>query len=186
MSLKSSEIKNFSWSISTVLESLLNLLLSPAKHTFHLPSDPWRECVCELVLKIFLHSPEMNRSVFFSMHLLSVTEKIRYFLRYLVFGERIFPWFNPILFFQWKRFWWRRQASSLLCGFAFAFGKHAKSLAFSFTGYYSSWSSWNFCSIVVQISQTYLIHDETSDPRVTYCLFSHDTILISTPYLPCK
>ena len=39
----------------------------------------------ELILKIFLHSPEMDRSVCFSMHLLWMTEKIDYFLRYLVF-----------------------------------------------------------------------------------------------------
>ena len=50
--------------------------------------------LCELILKIFFHSPEMNRSTLFSMYLLRMTKKMNYFLRYLIFRERIFPWFN--------------------------------------------------------------------------------------------
>ena len=33
----------------------------------------------ELILKIFLHSPEMNCSIFFSMYLLRMTKKMNYF-----------------------------------------------------------------------------------------------------------
>ena len=50
----------------------------------------------ELTLKIF-DSPEMNRSIFFSMYFLWVTKKMNYFLRYLIFGERIFLSFVVLL-----------------------------------------------------------------------------------------
>ena len=48
----------------------------------------------ELVLKIFFSSPEMNRSILFSMYLLRMTKKMNYFLRNFVLRERMFPWFN--------------------------------------------------------------------------------------------
>ena len=65
----------------------------------------------KLILKIIILSPEMNRSVFLWMHLLWVTKKINYFLRYLVFGEGTFPWFNvdPIPSFNGNDSWWNSQ-----------------------------------------------------------------------------
>ena len=117
MSFKSSEINSCSWTINTVLESpfysssccrptCFPSIVRP-KHRF------W-----QLILRIFLHSPEMNRSLFFSLHLFWMTKTINYFLRYLVFGERIFPWFNidPIPF-NGNDTWWRvsRFSSFWIC-----------------------------------------------------------------------
>ena len=52
----------------------------------------------ELILKIFFNSPEMNRSILFSLYLLRMTKKMDYFLRNFVRRERMIPWFkiNPI------------------------------------------------------------------------------------------
>ena len=51
----------------------------------------------------FLYSPEMNRSILFSMYLLRMTKKMNHFLRNFVRRERMFPWFNinpsPLVFF---------------------------------------------------------------------------------------
>ena len=44
-----------------------------------------------MILKIFFDSPEMNSSILFSMHMLCLTKKIHYFLRYFFIGERFFP-----------------------------------------------------------------------------------------------
>ena len=41
-------------------------------------------------------------------------------------------------FFQWDYSWCEEPAGSLLCVFAFAFDRHAKSVAFSFNAYSSS------------------------------------------------
>ena len=109
MSLKSSEINNYSWNISAVrifpfrssscCQACFPTIVRPIRNL-------WK-----LTLKIFFDSPEMNRSIFFSMHLLWMTKKKRYFLRYLIIGGRIFPWFNvnrlPSSNGDWS--WWRFQ-----------------------------------------------------------------------------
>ena len=104
MTLKSSEIHDYSWIISTVLVSPF-CSSSCCQACFPSIVRPMRN-LWKLALKIF--SPEMNRSVFFSMHLLWMTKKERYFLRYLIFGERIFPWFNinPLPSLNGNDSWW--------------------------------------------------------------------------------
>ena len=149
MSLKSSEINNCSWIISTVLE-----------YPFY-SSSCCQTCIpsivrpmnrlWELILKIFFNSLEMNRSVFFSMHLLWMTKKKRYFLRYLIFRERNFPGSISIQFLLSKgTILGEEPAGSLLCGFAFAFDWHANSFALSFNAYSSSWSSGIYVSLLLK------------------------------------
>ena len=50
---------------------------------------PWRECGNWL----WRFSLKMSCSIFL-MHKLWITKKMRYSLRYLIIGEKIFPWFN--------------------------------------------------------------------------------------------
>ena len=89
MSLKSSEIHNCSWSISTVLESPL-ISSSSCCQAYFPPTVRPMNRLWELILKIFLHSPELNGSIFFSMHLLWMTKKIHHFLRYFKIGKQYF------------------------------------------------------------------------------------------------
>ena len=169
MSLKSSEINNCSWIISTVLESPF-YSSSCCQTCFPSFVRPMNR-LWELFLKIFLHSPEMNRSIFFSMHLLWMTKKIKYFLRYLVFGERIFPWFKyrSIQFLFWMgTILGEEPAGSLLCGFAFAFDRYAKSFALSFNANSSSWSSGKDVSLLfIQIHHKLIWSMRNSDPGVS-------------------
>ena len=106
MSLKSSEKNNCSWIISTVLEPSF-YSSSCCQTCFPSIVRPTNR-LCEWILKILLYSPEMNHSIFFSMHLLWMTKKIDYFLWNLVLRERLFPWFNidPIPF-HGNISWWR-------------------------------------------------------------------------------
>ena len=122
----------------------------------------------ELILKIFLHSPEMNRSVFFSMYLLWMTKKINYFLRYFVFGERIFPWFNidPIPSFNENDSRWRASRFSSLW-FCFCLRSACKSFALSFNAYSSSWSSGMFVSLLFKFIYKLIWSMRNSDPGVS-------------------
>ena len=107
----SSKMNNCSWIINTTLELLFLLLLPNMNPSIIRPVNRLQEWI----LKIFLHSPEMNRSIFFSMHLLRMTKKMNYFLRNIVLGERTFPWFNvnPIPF-HGNDSWWRASRFSSL------------------------------------------------------------------------
>ena len=185
MSWKSSEINNCSWIISTVLESLF-YSSSCCQTCFPTIVGPMNR-LWELILKMFLHSPEMNRSVFFSIHLLWMTKKINYFLRYLIFGERIFPWFNinPIPFVQWERFLVKSQQVFFFVVFSFAFDRHAKSFALSFNAYYSSWSSGISLPLLFKFITNLFDPWEILTQKWVLSLFK-DIILTSTPCLPCK
>ena len=93
MSLKSSEINNCSCIISTVLESP-SCSSSCCQTCFPSTIRPMNR-LWEWILKIFFDSPDMNRSILFSMYCLRVSKKMDYFLRHFVLREkRIFPWFN--------------------------------------------------------------------------------------------
>ena len=48
----------------------------------------------KLTLKMFFSSPELNRSVIFSLYFLRMSQEMDYFLRNLVRGERVISWFN--------------------------------------------------------------------------------------------
>ena len=66
--------------------------------------------------------------------------KIDQSLRHWIIGDWIFPWFNISLSSLPNRncSWWRAGKFSLLCGFASAFDRHAKWLAFNFNAYSSN------------------------------------------------
>ena len=89
MSLKSSEINNFSWRISAVL---ISPFCSSCCCQAYLPTiirpilRLWK-----LILKIVLNSPELNCSVIFSSYYLRMSKKMDYFLRNLVRRENNFP-----------------------------------------------------------------------------------------------
>ena len=75
--------------------------------------------LCELTLKIFFDSPEMNRSILFSMYFLRMTKKMNYFLRNFVRRERMFPGSISIQFLAFiGMILGEEPACSLLCGFA--------------------------------------------------------------------
>ena len=137
MALESSEEKNYSLRISRILVSFL--VSSSSCHAFlPLALRPMRARQ-KIFLKIFFNSPEMNCSVIFSMHMLSMTKKMNQFLRYFMIGERIFLRFNigPSSNLN-RNCSWTRAAGSLLCYFALAFDRHAKSFASNFNTYSSS------------------------------------------------
>ena len=83
------------------------------------------------------------------MHLLWMTKKIHHFLRYLVFRENISLVQVSILFLlSMRTILGEEPAGSLLCGFAFAFDRYAKSFALSFNANSSSWSSGIYVSLL--------------------------------------
>ena len=155
MSLKSSEINNCSWIISAVLES--PFYSSSCCQTCCPAIVRPMNRLWELILKIFLHSQEMNRSV-------EWRRRLNDFLRYLVFGEReYFPGSMSIQFLlSMGTILGEEPAGSLLCGFAFAFDRHAKPFALSFDACSSSWFSWISVSLLFKF-----ITMRNSDPRVS-------------------
>ena len=86
MSLKSSEINDYSRNISAVLISPFRSS-SCCQACFPTIVRPIRN-LWKLTLKMFFNSPELNRSVFFSLYLLRMSKKMDYFLRNLVRRER--------------------------------------------------------------------------------------------------
>ena len=171
MSLKSSEINNCSWSISTVLESSF-YSSSCCQACFPSSGRPVNR-LWELTLKIFFHSPEMNRSIFFSKYFLWVTKKMDHFLRNLVLGERLFPWFNidPIPSFHGNDSWWRANKFSSLW-FCFCLRSACKNPLHSVLTHILRADLLEFlfhcCS---NSSQTFLIHEKFW-PRSECCLCS--------------
>ena len=108
LTLKSSEVKNFlSWWISRILKYFL-VSSASCQACFPLAIWPMRG-VHEIFLKIFFYSPELNGSIIFSMHMLSMTKKMNHFLRDYKVGEWVFPWFNigPSSFLNRNCFWRR-------------------------------------------------------------------------------
>ena len=105
MCLKSSEIKYCSWNISAVLifpfcsscccQACFPSIIRPMRNLWRMDSED------------FL-SPEMNRSIIFSMYLLRMTKKMYYFLRNFIRRERRISWFNinPIPCVHRNDTWW--------------------------------------------------------------------------------
>ena len=184
MSLKSSEINNCCWIISTVLESSF-YSSSCCQACFPSIVRPMNR-LWELILKIFSGSPEMKRSVFFSMHWLWMTKKKRYFFDTSYSEKEYFPGSISIQFLlSMGTILGEERASSLLCGFASAFDRHAKSFAFSFNAYSSSWSSGISVSLLFKFITNLFDPWEILTQEWVLSLFKKQ-IPISTPYLPCK
>ena len=176
MSLKSSETNNCSWRISTVLVSFL---VSSSCHVFlPLAIRPMR-ATQEIFLEIFFFSPELNCSIIFSMHMLSMTKKMNQCLRYFP-GSMSIQFLLPI-----GTILGEEPASSLLCGFALDFDRHAQSFASNLNAYSSSWTSGISCSMLFKFVTNLFKPGEILTQEWVLSLFT-DEILISTPYLPCK
>ena len=113
--------------------------------------------------KDVLLSSRNNRSILFSLYLSRMSKKMDYFLRNLVRRE----WFqsNFLHSSEWCSI--KKWASSLLCGFAFAFDRYAKSFTFSCNACSSSWSSDISVSVVVRIHHKFICSMINSDPRVS-------------------
>ena len=129
MSLKSSEIQNYSWIIIAELTSPF-CSSSCCQGGFPTIGRP-RKSLWKLTLKIILNSPELNCSVYFSLYYLRVSKKMDYFLRNLVRRERRISWFNinPLSFIHRNDARWTISRFSPL-HFAFAFDRAAKSFTF--------------------------------------------------------
>ena len=90
----------------------------------------------EVFLKIVSDSPELNCSVFVSMCLFLMTKKMNQFLRHIIIVEEYCPGSTSTqLLFSIGTVLGEEPAGSLLCGFAFAFDRHAKSFATSGISY---------------------------------------------------
>ena len=61
----------------------------PAMLPFHLSSDQWGQYK-KCFWRFSFNSPELNCSIIFSMHMLSMSKKMNQFLRYFKIGEWIF------------------------------------------------------------------------------------------------
>ena len=182
MSLKSSETNHCSWSNSAVLESSF-ISSSCCQACFPSTVRPMNR-LWELVLKIFFHSPEINRSIFFSMHCCEWRRRNVTFFDTSLSEKEYFPGSMSIQFLlPMGTIFGKEPASSLLCGFPFAF-EHAKSFAFSFNAYSSCWS------YAISVSLLFKFITNLFDPweiltQEWVLSLSKDQILISTPYLPC-
>ena len=122
----------------------------------------------EMFPKIFFNSPELNCSIFFSMHLLWMTKKIHYFLRYIIIGERIFPWFNisPSSLPNRNCSWWRAGRFSSLW-FCFGLWSTCTIFCIQFKRIFFELNLWNFCLIVVYIHHKPIWFMRNSDPGVS-------------------
>ena len=174
VSLKSSEINNYSWTISEALE--YPFYSSSCCQTCFLSIVRRMNTLWELNLKIFLHSPELCRSVFFSMHLLWMTNSEKYY----------FPGSMSIqLLVSMGTILGEESAFFLLCDFAFAFDRHAKAFALNFIAYSSSWSSGTSVSLLFKFITNWFDPWEILTQEWVLSLFK-EKILTSTPYLSCK
>ena len=88
MTLKSSEVQDCSWWISTILVSFL--VSSSSCHAFLPPVVRPMRAIQEMFLKLSFNSPELNCSIIFSMYMFSMTKKMNQFLRHFKIGDWIF------------------------------------------------------------------------------------------------
>ena len=127
----------------------------------------------------------MNCSIFFSMHMLWMTKKIRYFLRYFVIGERIFPWFtvNPIPSPKRDNSWWRTGRFFFVVLLLPLIGM--QNLSHPVLTHILRAELLEFLAHCCSISsQTCLIHEKFW-PRCEYCLCSSRTWFWSQLHIYC-
>ena len=167
MSLKSSEINDYSWIISTVQES--PFCSSCCCETCFPSTVRPMNRLCEWILKIFLHSPEMNLSIFFSMYFLWVTQKMNHFLRNLVLGERVsLVQYRSNSFSPWERFLMKSQQVVFFVVLLLPLIWSAyKIFRIQLQRMFFELIFRNFCVVVVQIHQKLIWSMRNSDPRVS-------------------
>ena len=185
MSLKSSERNNCSWSISTVQESPFRS--SSCCQAYFPPTvrDQWIDFEnwfrrFSLILQNWT-APSSSRCTCCEWRRRYVT-----FFDTSKSEKEYFPGSMSIRFLlPMGTILGEEPAGSLLCGFAFAFDRHAKSFAFSFNAYSSSWYSGISVSLLFKFITNLFDPWEILTQEWILYLFK-DQILISTPYLPCK
>ena len=182
MTLKSSEIKNFSWRISTILKSVV----ASASYLCTLPLVVRPMMTTKkLFLKIVFDSPEFNRSIVFSMWT-SMTKKMNWFLRHFIIRDWIFSWFNigpnsfPNRYGPSGR---AGRISSLW--FCFGLWSTRKTSAFVFNAYSSNCTSEVSCSLLFKFVTNLFKPWEILTHEWERPLFT-DSILISTSWLLYK
>ena len=164
MSLKSSEINDYSWIISAVLKSPC---CSSSCCQAYFPSIARPINLWKLILKNILDPPEMNRLLSWNLR------KQRENVSLVQYQSNSFPWVRFLVKSQQVRFFF--------FGLAFAFDRHAKSFASSCNACSSSWSSGTSVSLLVE-SITNLF-DQWEILTQEWVLSSlRDQFLISTPY----
>ena len=167
MSLKSSEINNYSWNISAVLIS--PFCSSSCSHAcFPTIIRPTLR-LWKMILKIVLNSPELNRSVFFSLYCFRVSKKMDYFLRNLVRRERRISWFNinPLSFIHRNDVRWIINRFSPL-RFCFCLSSGCKNLQLWRLFFRQIFRT--FCVVVVWINHKFIWSMRNSDPRMRIVL----------------
>ena len=181
MSLKSSETEQLF--LNHV--QYWNLLFTPpsaAKHAFHQSSDQWIDCGnwfwrFSLILQKWI-AQSASRCTCCEWRRRNVT-----FFDTSYSEKEHFPGSISIQFLlSIGTILGEEPAGSLLCGFAFAFDRHAKSLAFSLNAYSSSWFSGISVALLFKFITNLFDPWQILTQEWVLSLFK-DIILISTPYL---
>ena len=150
MTLKSSEIQDYSWRISTLLKSFL--VSSSSCHaccssTCRQTNEDNMGNISEIVFSY----PAFNCSIIFSMYLFSMRKTMDRFLRYIVIGEWIFAWFNIGPTFLKRKCSWSRTDKFSSSWLFFNLWSACKILRIQFNRIFFELNFWNFLLIVVQI-----------------------------------
>ena len=128
-----------------------NLLFTPppaVKRAFHRSSDQWIDCGnwfwrCSFILQKWT-APSSSRC--------TCCEWRRRYITFFDTSYSVREYFPGSISIQFHlsmgTILGEEPASSLLCGFAFAFDRHAKSCASNFNAYSSSWTSGISCSLL--------------------------------------
>ena len=162
MSLKSSEIHNCSWRIST---ALISFLVSSSCHAFlPLAIRPMRT-ICEIFLKMSFIL--QNWTAPSSSRCTSCAWRRRWINFFDVSkSESDHSRGSVQILFSIGTVLGEEPVGPLLCGFALAFDRHAKSFASSSDANYSSWASGTSCSLLLQIHHKLVWSMTNSDPGV--------------------
>ena len=179
---RGSEIKNFlSWRISTILKAFFLFPPPFASVLFHFSSVQCWDCTRSF------------RRYSFILQNSNVEERV--LSCFLTLGERLANKFlaqhQSTFFPQWGKVLVDELARVSLCGFASAFGRLAQASTFVFKGKIFELHLGGFLLVVVVLLVVAQVRDQliqamrNSDPRVRMSLFIH-SILIATPYLPCR
>ena len=183
MDMKSSEVENRSWWISTMLVSFL--VSSSSCNAFQPLVVRPMMTMLEMFLKIVFNSPEFNRAiVFFSYCCMS--KKMDQFLRHWNIGYDCFPGLTSVqVLFPIGIVLVEKPASSRLCGFALAIDRCAKSLVSNFNEYSLNWTSEVSCSLMFKFVTNLSDPWEIPTQEWELSLFT-DLILIPNPCSPGK
>ena len=130
----------------------------PAKHTFHLLSDQWRQYKKYLwIFSVIFQNwtaPSSSRCTFSEWR----RRHIIFFDSSSSEKENVSGSTSVQVLFSIRTILGEEPANSILCCFPLAFDQHAKSFATSFNAYDSSWTPGIYVSFCSNSPQTYSIH----------------------------